>query len=97
MRNHQSRNQAVKNLKLRQKVHRNQVQKKKEPSDTSENGAEKSELKKERKAGKQPLRAFPSSVSQTNKLQAKPSFPSLSFVTVTKKVTLTKLVSTSLD
>jgi len=96
VRNHQSQNQAVKNLKLRQKVHRNQVQKKKEPSDTSENGAEKSELKKERKAGKQP-KTFPSSVSQTNKLQAKPSFPSLSFVTVTKKVTLTKLVSTSLD
>lgn len=40
----------VKNLKLRQKVHRNQIQKKKEPSDldTSETGAEKSELKKER-------------------------------------------------
>lgn len=93
MRNHQSQNQAVKNQKLRQKVHRNQVQKKKEPS---ENGAEKPELKKERKAGKQP-KTFPSSVSQTNKLQAKPSFPSLSFVTVTKKVTLTKLVSTSLD
>lgn len=85
MRNHQSQNQAVKNQKLRQKVHRNQVQKKKEPS---ENGAEKPELKKERKAGKQP-KTFPSSVSQTNKLQA--------FVTVTKKVTLTKLVSTSLD